>query len=143
VWIDDAVPSGARPQGDTPWEWVSKPDHPVFRGQKATRRQAQGQSQHYFDGAISRMKIGQGTRLFAYVYLDPKDPPKTVMLQFNDGSWEHRAFWGEELILWGAKGKESRVSMGPLPKAGEWVRLEVEAARVGVRAGAELQGWAF
>ena len=33
--------------------------------------------------------------------------------------------------------------MGPLPKAGEWVRLEVEAARVGLSAGAVLNGWGF
>jgi formylglycine-generating enzyme required for sulfatase activity/tetratricopeptide (TPR) repeat protein len=142
-WIDDAAPSGARLQGNTPWEWVSKPDHPVFRGQKAMRRQAEGLSQHFFDGADSRLRIGHGARLFAYVFLDPKDPPKTVMLQFNDGNWSHRAFWGEDLIPYGMGDKEEHLPMGPLPKAGEWVRLEVEAARVGLRAGAELNGWAF
>jgi formylglycine-generating enzyme required for sulfatase activity len=143
-WIDDAAPSGATPLGDTPWEWVSKPDHPVFRGHKAMRRQALGLSQHYFVGADTHLKLGHGAKLFAYVFLDPKDPPKTVMLQFHDGgNWEHRAFWGDDLILWGTLGKESRLPMGPLPKAGEWVRLEVEAARVGLQAGAELHGRSF
>ena len=33
--------------------------------------------------------------------------------------------------------------MGPLPKTGEWVRLEVEAAKVGLPAGTLLNGWAF
>ena len=33
--------------------------------------------------------------------------------------------------------------MGALPKAGEWVRLEVDAAHVGLKPGAELNGWAF
>ena len=33
VWIEDAAPSGAQLQGDTPWEFVSKPDHPVFSGE--------------------------------------------------------------------------------------------------------------
>jgi hypothetical protein len=144
IWIDDAPPSGAKLQGDTPWEWVSKPDHPVFRGQKATRRQALAFSQHHFDGADPRLKLGHDAKLFAYVFIDPKDPPKMLMLQFNKGgSWEHRAFWGEDLLLWGTLGTASRLSMGPLPKAGEWVRLEVEAARVGLHAGAELNGWSF
>ncbi len=33
--------------------------------------------------------------------------------------------------------------MGPLPKAGEWVRLEVEAEKVGLPPGAAINGWAF
>lgn len=146
-WIDDGPPPGAKLEveaGHSPWEFVGGPDHPVFSGQKATRRQARGRSQHYFRGATATLRIGEGARLFAYVYLDPSDPPKTVMLQFNSqGSFEHRAYWGDDLIEWGTKGTASRVSMGPLPRAGEWVRLEVDAARVGLRVGAELDGWAF
>jgi WD40 repeat protein/tetratricopeptide (TPR) repeat protein len=154
-WIDDAAPPGANLQvGEMiagayklggSWEFVSQPDHPVFRGTKSTRRQAKGVSQHFFDGAAPGLKIGDGARLFAYVYLDPKDPPKAVMLQFKDGAtgWDHRAFWGEDVMPWGTAGKEDHVSMGPLPRTGEWVRLEVEAAKVGLSAGAELNGWAF
>jgi serine/threonine protein kinase/formylglycine-generating enzyme required for sulfatase activity/tetratricopeptide (TPR) repeat protein len=142
-WIDDKVPAGATQLGDTPWEWVSKPDHPVFRGQKATRRMAHGLSQHFFLGADRGLVIGHGAKLFAYVYLDPRDPPKTLMLQFNDGHWGHRAFWGEDLIPYGEGTGGDHLPMGPLPKAGEWVRLEVEAARVGLSAGAVLNGWAF
>lgn len=142
-WIDDATPPGANLQGDTPWEFVGAPDHPVFRGAKSMRRQAMGLSQHYFDSATSRLKIGEGAKLFAYVYLDPKDPPKTLMLQFNNGNWEHRAIWGEDLIPFGTGGKENHLLMGPLPKAGEWVRLEVDVGRVGLHAGMVLNGWAF
>ena len=32
VWVDDAIPTGASPQGDGPWNFVAKPDHPVFSG---------------------------------------------------------------------------------------------------------------
>jgi WD40 repeat protein len=142
-WIDDAVPPGAIVQGD-PWEFVGPPDHPVFRGKKSTLRQAQGIGQHYFLGVAPGLKIGPGARLFAHVFLDPQDPPKTIMLQFNDGSiWEHRAFWGDDLIPWGNLGAESRLSMGPLPKAGGWVRLEVDASKVGLDAGRVLRGWSF
>src|SRR5205085_7003466 len=94
VWIEDAAPSGAQLQGDTPWEFVGKPQ-PVYSGQKSTRRQAAALSQHFYTGANPGLKIGEGDKLFSYVYLDPKNPPKTVMLQFNDGAWEHRAFWGD------------------------------------------------
>jgi hypothetical protein len=143
VWIDDAVPPGANAQGDAPgWEFVASP-HPVFSGATATRRKAAGLSQHFCTGASPSLQIGAGDKLFAYVYLDPKDPPKQVMLQFNDGNWEHRAAWGDDVIPWGSQGTPGRVLIGPLPPAGQWVRLEVDAARVGLKAGAQVNGWAF
>jgi mono/diheme cytochrome c family protein len=143
VWIDDAPPPGAKPQGDTPWELVGRPEHPVLSGEKSMRRSARGQSQHFFEGATPGLKIGEGDRLFAHVYLVADDLPATIMLQFNDGSWEHRAFWGEDSIPFGQSGTPSRLHLGPLPPPGEWVRLEVDAAKVGLVPGAVLNGWAF
>ena len=142
VWIDDAAPAGAKLLGDTPWEFVSAPKHPVLSGTKSTRRSAKGISQHYFEGASPGLTLGQGDVLFAHVWIDPKDPPKEVMLQFNDGTWEHRAYWGADSIPWGFDGSSRRYA-GPLPKSGEWVRLEIEAAKVGLNSGAVLNGWAF
>lgn len=143
VWIDDEAPAAAQLQGDTPWEFVSAPDHPVQSGTKATRRQASGLSQHFFTGAAPTLKIGAGDKLFAWVWLDPANPPKTIMLQFNDGAWEHRAFWGEDRIAFGSGDVPGHRHLGPLPAAGQWVRLEVDAAHVGLNPGAELNGWAF
>jgi hypothetical protein len=61
------------------------------------------------------------TLLFAYVYLDPDNPPTEIMLQFNDGSWNHRAVWGDKnAIDWGELGTASRDNiMGELPPLGE------------------------
>ncbi|MFM7868528.1 MAG: hypothetical protein ACKPHU_30290, partial [Planctomycetaceae bacterium] len=91
VWIDDELPAGAKPEGNTPWEFVTKENFPVLSGTKAATRTATDLSQHFFTGASPTLKIGADDRLFAWVWLDPKNPPKTVMLQFNDGAWEHRA----------------------------------------------------
>jgi hypothetical protein len=143
VWVDDAVPAGAKLEGTTEWKFVTKAEGPVFSGEKASTRTATDLSQHFFTGATSGLKIGEGDKLFAYVYLDPKNPPREVMLQFNDGAWEHRAYWGDNSIPWGTENSPARVAMGPLPKIGEWVRLEVEAAKVGLNPGAVLNGWAF
>ncbi len=65
------------------------------------------------------------------------------MLQFNDGSWEHRAYWGGNQIDWGVDMSPSRRSMGPLPEVGKWARLEVNAQAVGLADGASLNGMAF
>ncbi len=144
VWIEDETPSGAQLQGNTEWKFITKADFPVFSGEKATTRTATDLSQHFFTGAATGLKIGEGDKLFAYVYLDPQNPPKAVMLQFNDGTWEHRAYWGEKNVIpWGAENTAARFEAGPLPKVGEWVRLEVDAEKVGLKTGATLNGWAF
>jgi hypothetical protein len=65
VWIEDAVPSGGQPQGDTAWEFVSVPEHPVYSGQHSTRRQASGLSQHFFTGASDGLNVGEGDKSFA------------------------------------------------------------------------------
>jgi len=65
-----------------------------------------------------------------------------VMLQWNDGTWEHRVYWGANSIGFGTDGTTSRRSMGPLPAPGSWVRLEVPASQVGLE-GHTLNGMAF
>jgi hypothetical protein len=143
VWIEDVAPAGAQLQGNSEWKFVTKADGQVLSGEKATTRKATDLSQHFFTGANPGLKVGEGDRLFAYVYLDPADPPKEIMLQWNDGSWEHRCYWGDDVIPWGGAGSPSRFPMGPLPQVGQWVRLEVEAAKVGLAPGATINGWAF
>jgi Protein of unknown function (DUF1553)/Protein of unknown function (DUF1549)/Planctomycete cytochrome C len=144
VWIDDATPPGAKQQGDSPWEFIGKSKLAPYSGEKATTRTAEGVSQHFFIDANPPLRVGEGDKLFTYVYLDPNNPPKTIMLQWNDGTWEHRAFWGEDLIPFGNGPKSANhLSIGPLPKTGEWVRLEVDAEQVGLPAGATINGWAF
>jgi hypothetical protein len=142
IWFEGPAPPGTSLQGGgSGWEFLGKPDHPVFRGDVSIRCKAKGMSQLYFNGANPGLPVGAGDKFFAWIYVDPKDPPKAVMLQFHDGvSWEHRAYWGDDVILYG---KGQRVAMGPLPKAGVWIRLEVEAAQVGLPAGAVLHGLSF
>jgi hypothetical protein len=144
VWIDDATPPGAKQEGNSPWEFVGKAHIAPYSGERVSTRTAKGISQHFFTDANPPLRVGEGDKFFTYVYLDPNNPPKTIMLQWNDGTWEHRAFWGEDLIPFGS-GPESpnHRQLGPLPKAGEWVRLEIDADKVGLPAGAAINGWAF
>ena len=146
VWIDDNLPAGAVPQGHesaASWKWIEQKDGPVFSGKRSHKRTARGLSQHYFTGARPGLKITKGMRFFAYVYLDPKNPPKEIMLQFNDGRWEHRAYWGSNRIPWGKDKSPSRRFAGKLPPVGKWTRLEVDAQHVGLKPGRVINGWAF
>ncbi len=140
IWVDDELPPGSKAEGD--WKWAEAPQ-PVLSGSRASTRTATGLSQHFFTGATDPLIVDEGQVLFTSVYLDPQNPPLEIMLQWNDGSWEHRAYWGGNQIDWGAEGTVSRKRIGDLPAAGQWVRLEVPAADVGLQPGAKINGWAF
>ena len=143
IWSDDAVPAGAAIAGDgESWNWVSS-NPGSFSGSTAHQSNAvAGLHQHYFYGATATLSVSTGDKLVAYVYLDPSNMPSQIMLQWNDGSWEHRAYWGANNLPWGVDGTNSRRYMGPLPAAGSWVRLEVPASLVGLE-GHTLNGMAF
>ena len=145
VWFDDTLPAGAKPQGNdaNPWKFVTAPDHPVLSGKNSAVRTGTGLTQHFFTGAKEPLVLGGNDRLFAYVFLDPKNPPETLQLQFNDGNWEHRAHWGADKAFGAGRNNASNKAMGPLPEVGKWVRLEVAATTVGLKAGSKLNGWAF
>jgi hypothetical protein len=95
-----AFPKGAKAEangeaGAVKWVETEK----VYNGKKAVVRTDKGVAQDFFTQASPPLMVGKDDKLFAYVYLDPKDPPKSIMLQFYDGTWEHRAYWGEDKIL--------------------------------------------
>jgi hypothetical protein len=142
-WVEDDLPAGAtaRSDGET-WRWISAEPAPLFGKLAHQSAMVAGMHQHFFDGAIDPLVAGPGEILFAYVFLDPAQVPTEVMLQWNDGSWEHRGYWGANNIGWGVDGTNSRRYMGPLPPAGQWVRLEVPVELVGLE-GRKINGMAF
>src|SRR6185295_14113367 len=143
VWVEDAVPTGAVLAGDGDiwnWNWVSSNPAPYSGSLAHQSALLSGLHQHYFYNATATLSVAAGDTLFAYVYLDPANPPTEVVLQWNDGSWEHRAYWGQNNITnWGVDGTSSRRFMGALPATGQWVRLEVPASQVALE-GRTLNG---
>ena len=145
VWVEDGLPAGAAAYADggDAWAWSATADPAPFAGDRAVRSgRAGGMHQLYFQNARDTLPVSTGDVLFAQVYLDPAHVPDEVMLQWNDGSWDHRAYWGADRIGWGTPGTESRHYMGPLPASGGWVRLEVPAESVGLE-GRVVNGLAF
>src|SRR5262249_51029474 len=137
VWIDDGLPTGVREVigngPNVPWRFGAGPKHPVLSGKASLKLTAKGLQQTVLDRASPGLVVGKGDKLFAHVHLDPANPPKVVMLQWHTDTWKHRAYWGENLIPFGRDNSTERVKMGALPEKGKWVRLEVDAARVGLK----------
>lgn len=144
VWVEDSVPTSAVIGGDESWNWLNSNPVAVSGASAHQSNTASAAHQHYFYNApaTQTLSVGAGDRLYTYVYLDPANVPSEIMLQWYDGSWEHRAYWGANQISWGNDGTESRQKMGQLPTPGQWVRLEVPASAVNLE-GHTLSGMAF
>jgi hypothetical protein len=90
---------------------------------------AMGLHQHLVEAVPTPLTAGADGRLYAWVLVDREHPPQQLMLQFFAGSWEHRAYWGANLIAWGSNGTASRrLQSAELPPPGVWTRLAVPAA---------------
>ena len=145
VWLEDAVPAGAwtGADGGDSWQWVSSNPTRYSGALAHQSTPAAGIHYHYFAEASDTLTVNSGDTLITFVYLDSANPPREIMLQWHDGaSWDHRAYWGENLVSWGTDGTTSQRPMGALPAAGQWVRLEVPASAVGLE-GHTLTGMNF
>lgn len=146
VFIDDELPDGARVSAPGGWPWATDW---AFQGSRSHHQPSEGkQVQHYVLGASRPSPVGPADTLVTHVYIDPDDPPRQIMVQWNDGGgydggWAHRAYWGEDLIMYGVAESPSRRRLGPLPEAGRWVRLEVPASQVGFTRDGTLSGMSF
>ncbi|MCE7974112.1 MAG: DUF1549 domain-containing protein [Leptolyngbya sp. PLA1] len=98
-----------------------------------------GPVQHYVLG----LDEAPATYVRVWVRTDPADPPRELMLQVHSRGWEHRAFWGDDVIPFGNPGTTSRLRLGDLPRAGEWVQLEVRADAIGLGTRDRIEGFSF
>ncbi|MDV6030531.1 MAG: DUF1553 domain-containing protein [Phycisphaera sp. RhM] len=146
VWFEDGFPPGVDPKssGGPPLKLVSQDQGPVFSGQRAlTRTSDNAVSQDFFQGGAT-FTIPNGGKFSIHCFLDADDPPEAIMVQFHAGGWKHRAVWGDNAkIPFGKDGTTEKVSMGELPRAGQWTKLEFDAAKVGLKPGSNVDGFAF
>ena len=95
--------------------------------------------QHYFYDAPPK-GVGNGEYLVQYVYIPENRMPAEIMLEFRDtfDSWEHRAYWGQDIVDWGTRTKVS----DQLPSPGRWMKLLVKAEDVGL-VGKSIEGMSY
>jgi RHS repeat-associated protein len=133
TYVDDSLPSGAQlgSDGGDSWLWAGQPYAPVVSGLYSSVGFSQtGEHQHFFWASTTTLSPSSGSFLIQYVYIPSYSVPSEIMIQFHDtsGSWEHRAYWGSNLINWGTDGTASRLNMGPLPATRDsWIELIVKA----------------
>ncbi|MBU61747.1 MAG: hypothetical protein CMI26_04500 [Opitutae bacterium] len=144
LWFEDDFPKGKLQVTGPPLTFVTKEQGPVFSGKRAITRTAKNATGQDVFSEGTPLVIPKGGKFFVHCYLDPDNPPEAVMVQFYVGGWKHRVVWGaHEKIGWGNVNTHERIDMGPLPDKGKWVRLEFSAAKVGLKPGHKVTGYAF
>jgi hypothetical protein len=145
VWIEDDFPVGAQVQGTTPTQFVTAAEGgQVASGTRAIKRTDAGLAQDFYQSGAAPLPILPEGKIFAHVFLDPANLPKSIMVQFHKGDWKHRAVWGEyDPIPFGAPNTTEKVHFGPLPEAGKWVKLEIPIEKVGLVPGEPITGVAM
>jgi hypothetical protein len=147
VWMEDGFPAGAKPQGTPgtpPLMLVANEEMPPASGKLSIKRTAKGLAQDFYEGGVAPFVVPPEGIISVMVRTEAADLPRTIMLQFNVGGWNHRAVWGEEgLIPWGTPGMADHFVAGPLPTAGMWTQLDVPAEKLGLKPGDKITGYAF
>jgi hypothetical protein len=134
IWIHDDLPAGASAGGN--WNWVSTDPVPHSGGFAHQSILAAGFHQHYFTNATAPLQVQAGDILYAYIYLDPDNPPSEVMLSwYAGGGWDHNAYWGADLINVGVNGTNSRRYMGKVSRSPAWRSVCLTGVRHGIRPG--------
>ncbi len=146
-WWNDAPPTDCELHGDGEviWRFEDGPPGPALLGARhLVRRAARGRlAQDFFLAPNDPRTLQVGDRLEVWVYLDPKDPPETIQLQFHGGSWEHRMRWGAKPAHGAGAPGSGDLKGGPLPVAGKWTRLQLNPVDLGFLPGDTLDGIAF
>jgi hypothetical protein len=144
VWFDDSFPPNVKVEvAGAPTKIIAKDQGPVLSGDKALQRTAEGVAQDFFATGAS-FEIPPNGKFAVQCFLDPANKPKSIMLQFHVGGWNHRAVWGDEgAIPFGQVRTTERAYMGGLPEAGAWQKLEFPIEKVGLKPGMKVTGFAF
>lgn len=147
IWLDDDFPAGAKvATAGGPTTWVNADEGGLAKGGKrAIRRTGDAITQDYFDGITQPFTVPEKGKIFAWVWLDPQNPPKAIMLQWHsEGEWKYRANWGDkDAITFGEANTPTKLLRGDLPPLGEWTRLECNVEDLKLKPGAKFDGAAF
>ena len=144
VWIEDLPVKKARGELKD-WKLVDRKNGQVNTGNQSRLQEGKGTLVQHIFNLDKKIKISENDQFYVDVWLDPKNPPKSIMLQANDKNWEHRAYWGEDKIVFGGIGKDtpSHKKIGDLPALGQWNRLYVDVKLIGFNKATDISALAF
>lgn len=140
VLIDDSLPENSTTEGTWIWDDALK-----YSGEKSHTEPAGKEiAQHSYKS--NSIEIPKNSVIEQYVYLDPNEIPKGIMLKFRvengPTGGEVGAYWEGEEEVFVYDNDEPMLYHGVLPNAGKWEKLEIYSEDLGLE-GAKLTGISF
>jgi hypothetical protein len=136
VLFDDAFPPGATDRNTTrnAADWRADPPFGAKSGRRVLRQANSFFHQDTIDFRSRPPVAPSGARFEAWVYLDPRQPPRAVAVQVAGGK---KVWWGKEAngeAPYGGAGSLG-TRIGDLPAPGQWALLATEVGAIGVKGG--------
>ncbi len=133
VWAEDgdmpSVASFGKPA--LAGEWRGGEGVPVVGGQRALRLEGGMERPVNFATGEVPLLVRTAAKAFVHVQPDPARPPRAVSLEFIAAGKTKRLVWGEPEAFGPEVAKDATV-VGPMPAAGEYARLEIDAVATGI-----------
>jgi hypothetical protein len=135
VLIDDVFPPGAisRNTSRNAADWVTDPPFGAKSGRRVLRQANTFFHEDIVQFRVRPVRIPEKGHFEAWVYLDPKQPPRALSVQLVGGK---KVWWGTEqsgdsAVPYGGGNLGTR--LGALPEPGWWAQLKVSTADLGLK----------
>jgi len=117
-------------------DWVTDPPFGAKKGRRVLRQANTFFHQDAIQFKLRPIVIGAEASFSAWVYPDPKQPPSAISVQLGGGK---KVWWGSEVKVGaGYSGGAPGDRIGPLPAPGEWSKLSISAADLGLKDGQHI-----
>ena len=127
IWVDDSVPPNAKTEGT--WLW----DSTTFISGTKSHGHPSGKGIQSHSFTADPVSVSANGMFVQQVWLDPKDPPKGIMLKFKLASGEQvGVYWEGEQEVFNPADNEEVWYYGLLPELGTWASLNVLVEDLGL-----------
>jgi hypothetical protein len=132
--VDDTFPPFSTNRNTTrdAAAWVADPPFKAHSGRRVLRQANSFFHQDVVDFRVRPIVVPHDGWFEASVWLDPGHPPAAVSVQMSGAK---KVWWGNEDVPQPPERPGLGTRVGPLPKPGEWARLKIDAAELGLKPG--------
>jgi len=143
VWLDDVFPAGSRPtcSSRNPSVWSTAAEIAPRFGRRSLKQFSASNYQDKFENPTQPLTIPENAVVSVWVQVDSAEPSSALMLEFFTGRGNRRVHWGRAEQY--GKSRDDKNWLGEIPVTGQWVRLEIPAEKLGLKAGDTVRGVAL
>ncbi|MBL9203216.1 MAG: PSD1 domain-containing protein [Opitutaceae bacterium] len=141
VWAEDGDMPTVANFGQPPpaGEWRGGVGVPLIAGQRALWLDGSHERPVNFAGGEVKLIVRTAAKAFVYLHPDAARPPRAVGLEFIGEEKTKRVIWGDPEAF-GPDAAKNALLAGPMPPAGQYSRLEIDAVKTGLAANKAYTG---